>query len=359
MAEGSRTFSISAVEPRKFHGNDDEDPQTFIEQFEALRDIRGWSDSTVLQYAVTFLEGDASRWYQGERHKVGSFTDLRTGLIGFFASTTSVSNAMTLFLKTIRDGQQRDETCRKFICRVMPMARRANLDEGAAVRATKEALLRPIASALALFDFVEWTTLVQAATKVEMAGASKDSVREEARGPAEETPRPQPMDIGVAGHKALVTCFFCKKKGHMKGECRRLKQALASKQGQPAINVAEDSYLLTCEVGVDGQRLRAVVDTGASSSIIRSCFAREGGRREPSPPVRLANGQIHPTSGWARRLPVTVGGRRLKVNAICCDTLAFDMLTGADTLADDAWNIRADSAILEQVELNSFNHSCS
>lgn len=118
-----------------------------------------------------------------------------------------------------------------------------------------------------------------------------------------------PMEIGAVGSKEKIKCFYCKKTGHIKRDCFKLKQSktIGDKKiqvGAVELNLVKSKKLFVVNGNIHGKKLKILVNSGAQCNLI----SEEIGKSLPIPMLKsdvmlkVKNGGILECSGYFKSI---------------------------------------------------------
>ncbi len=132
------------------------------------------------------------------------------------------------------------------------------------------------------------------------------------------------------GGKELL-CFYCQQPGHKAAVCPARKAKLTwycyvPREGDLELGAVRET-LTTCDVTVNGHSLRALLDTGCSMSMIKSCYVTNVDY--------LNTASVQCVHGDVKRYPraevlVEVQDQIYLLNVAIVDSLPTDMILGQD-----------------------------
>nr|ABE26655.1 pol polyprotein [Nosema bombycis] len=326
---------------RVFRSNREDDPDGFIAYVKGWASVGSPGEQAKVFYFRDHLGGEAQVWAEAVPWETGFEALCEAFLRRFKGRMSSIAHIKTLAKETYREG-----SFLSYLDRMRSISLKAGLPEIVLITFVLNGLPDDVGGTLLMNtqESLSWEYVYRACEGLDCSNRADPGVvgRKE---PVVAAAQGQ-MEICAVSKKESV-CFYCKKPGHFKRECRKRardrEEAAATKavaveeEGQDEIKsftgYTEVLYIsLTGKEGVQllvrvgGVSVKALVDTGSTVNLIRSKYVK-GEIRPCKVILRAANG-----TGLIVRGKVTVDvgaqGRRFKVEFLVVDKMTEEVILG-------------------------------
>jgi hypothetical protein len=332
---------------------------TWVHRVDELAKNYGWDDRSTTKLVASRLQGMARRWYDAQDHLGMNWRDMRTQLVKQFHKPLPFAKLLReAALYEAQPGQDLSEYC--FLKMEKLKALNLTIPEDYLLDAvvggiTDENIQRSarssrFADTAELYAYLSTlgcmpdhtkTTITPAAPKE----AAKQTFTKTFANSSNTTTRAVQCFNCKGAHwvkdcpKPKIECFYCKRLGHFQNKCPFKTSKPKAKR---EINeIAKDSEKcknpFVMPAVLNGKKVKCLVDTGSSTTIIRQCVAKTLGlsvREDIGRPVLRGFSGNRVASTGTVNIHVRVGeaSARLRVVVVNDDQLMHDCIIGADFL---------------------------
>lgn len=275
-------FSFRDVEEslERFTGDDMRDVNKWIREFEETSEMLGWNDLQRIIFARRLLNGSAKLFIASEG-VIRQWRQFRELLIGEFGV---VVNSKIVHSQLMNRYKKDNETFRQYVYAMIDIAGQAQIEEEVLVSYVVDGIRDSPINKMVLY---EAETMEQLKAKLKIYERMKSSVHAAGTSSNSGAVKLPKSSVSAAKptaletHEKLKKCFICGATDHVKVNCPNVKCFKCQMIGHKSTNCPRDVQVvkpsvnevkftkLTKEVKIAGKTVIAMVDSGASVSLMR------------------------------------------------------------------------------------------
>lgn len=272
-------FSFRDVEEslERFSGDDARDVKKWIREFEETSEMCGWNNLQMIMFARRLLSGSAKLFISSEGviREWDYFKELLLGEFGVVVNSKIVHEQLSNRLK------QTSESFRQYVYAMVDIASQADVQGEALVGYIIDGIQDTPANKSILYEAETLDELKEQLRKYERMKLSVQNFRSNHKTVSDTLSVNKAVKNDVVGVHPIKKCFKCGQTGHERRNCPDVKCYNCQEVGHRSnncprknsnsvgkINLARFSKL-TKEVKIGGKSVIAMVDSGASVSLMR------------------------------------------------------------------------------------------